>query len=174
MIDDHKLIERILYCDDQYAFTVLLKKYQSPIRQFLRRLTAGQRDIADDIAQETFIKVYRKLDTFKGQASLTTWIHKIAYYCYLRSQQKQYLQEEMQGFDLSEFETKTDNKDKDILIEQLMKMLSHDERTCLTLSISVGFTHDEICEVTQLPLGTVKSHINRGKSKLVKAVDKTA
>jgi len=92
MIDDNELIARIISSGDQHAFATLAKKYQCAIRQFLRRLTAGDHAIADDIAQETFLRIYQKLDTFMGSASFSTWAHKIAYNCFLKYKQKVYHQ----------------------------------------------------------------------------------
>lgn len=173
MIEDNTLIARIVFSDDRHAFTTLLKKHQAPIRQFLRRLTGGQHALADDIAQECFLRIYQKLDTFEGNSSFSTWSHKIAYNCFLRSQQKAYLQHEVGDFDMSLFESTQSAAEKDIIIERLMNNLDIEERTCLTLSISAGMSHQEICKITGMPLGTVKSHLNRGKQKLMAQVNQS-
>lgn len=167
MINDNELIARVVYSKDQYAFATLLKKYQTSIRHFLRRLTAGEHATADDIAQETFLRIYQKLDTFVGNASFSTWAHKIAYNCFLRAKEKAHYQHEVFDFDFSLITAEKNDLDKDIMIERLMTHLSLEERTCITLSISAGMSHQEICSVTLLPLGTVKSYINRGKQKLM-------
>jgi len=172
MIDDNKLIARIISSGDQHAFATLIKKYQNAIRHFLRRLTAGDQAIADDIAQETFIRIFQKIDTFSGNASFSTWAHKIAYNCFLKYKQKVYHQHEFDGFDFSTLEAQADTIEKDLMIERLMNCLDLVERTCITLSVSAGMSHQEICTVTELPLGTVKSHINRGKQKLMDKVNR--
>ena len=168
MIDDKILIARILNDGDSYAYSQLVKKYQSAIRQFLRRLTAGDHHTADDLAQEVFITLYKKINTFRGDSSLSTWLHKIAYNQFLKLKQKAYQKYEQSDheFDYSHIETLPSNQDKDILIEQLMKKLSADERTCLTLFVNAGLSHPEISTLTKFPLGTVKSHITRAKQKL--------
>ena len=171
MIDDNALIARIISSGDQHAFATLIKNYQNAIRQFLRRLTAGDQAAADDIAQETFLRVYQKLDTFLGNSSFSTWAHKIAYNCFLKYRQKAYHQHEFDGFDFSLLEAQVEDVDKDLMIERLMNCLDIAERTCITLSVSAGMSHQEICAVTELPLGTVKSHINRGKQKLMDKVN---
>ena len=167
---DSELIARVINSGDHYAFAILVKKYQSSIRQFLRRLTAGDHAVADDIAQESFLRCYQKLDTFLGQSAFNTWLHKIAYNCFLKFKQKAYHQREVAGFDLEIFETTALDIEKDLLVERLMASLDITERTCITLSVSAGMSHKEICVVTNLPLGTVKSHINRGKKKLIEKV----
>lgn len=171
MVDDNTLIARVISSGDQHAFTTLIKKYQGAIRQFLRRLSTGDHAAADDIAQEAFIKIYQNLDQFLGQSTFSTWAHKIAYNCFLKYKQKVYHQYEIDGMDFSLLEAQVENIEKDLIIEQLMKCLDLAERTCITLSISAGMSHQEICLVTQLPLGTVKSHINRGKQKLMAKVN---
>jgi len=171
MINDNELIARIISNDDSHAFATLVKKYQNPIRHFLRRLTAGDQAIADDISQETFLKIHQKLNTFLGKAKFSTWAHKIAYHCFLRYKQKAHYQHEVGCFDFSVLEAQDEDIEKDLMIERLMNCLDITERTCITLSISAGMSHQEICAVTELPLGTVKSHINRGKQKLMAIVN---
>lgn len=171
MVDDNTLIARVISSGDQHAFATLIKKYQGAIRQFLRRLNAGDQTNADDIAQEAFLRIYQKLDTFLGQSSFSTWAHKIAYNCFLKYKQKVYHQHEVDGFNLSIFEAKFEDIEKDLIIERLMNCLDIAERTCVTLSVSAGMSHQEISTITKFPLGTVKSHINRGKQKLMDKVN---
>lgn len=171
MVDDNTLIARIISNGDQHAYATLIKKYQGAIRQFLRRLTAGEQATADDIAQEAFLRIYQKLDTFLGQSSFSTWAHKITYNCFLKYKQKVYHQYEIDGFDFSILEAEIEDIEKDLIIERLMNFLDIAERTCVTLSVSAGMSHQEISTITKFPLGTVKSHINRGKQKLIDKIN---
>lgn len=171
MVDDNILIARVLSCGDQHAFATLIKANQGAIRQFLRRLTAGDQASADDIAQEAFLRIYQKLNTFSGQSTFSTWAHKIAYNCFLKYKQKVYHQHEVDGFDFALLEAKVEDLEKDLIIERLMNCLDLAERTCITLSVSAGMSHQEICLVTEFPLGTIKSHISRGKQKLMEKVN---
>ncbi len=171
MVDDNTLIARVISNGDQHAFATLIKKYQGPIRQFLRRLSAGEQATADDIAQEAFLRIYQKLDTFLGQSSFSTWAHKIAYNCFLKYKQKVYHQYEIDGFDFSMLEAVVEDIEKDLIIERLMNCLDIAERTCVTLSVSAGMSHQEISTITTFPLGTVKSHINRGKQKIMDKIN---
>lgn len=171
MVDDNILIARIISNGDQHAFAALIKKYQGAIRQFLRRLTAGEQATADDIAQEAFLRIYQKIDTFLGQSSFSTWAHKIAYNCFLKYKQKVYHQYEIDGLDFSILTAKVEDIEKDLIIERLMNCLDIPERVCVTLSVSAGMSHQEISTITKFPLGTVKSHINRGKQKLIDKVN---
>ena len=170
MINDQDLITRVIANKDSHAFTQLVKKYQQNIRQFLRRITAGDWALADDLAQDTFLLAYQNLATFRGEANFTTWLHRIAYNRFLKSRQKAYVSKETGEIDLNQFEYKSD-VEKDVLVEQLMKGLESNERICLTLSVSAGMSHQEIVNITDMPLGTVKSHINRGKQKMMEMVN---
>lgn len=167
---DNRLIARFVSTQDKLAYAELVTRYQSSIRQFLRRLTAGDHHLADDISQETFLLMYRKLHTFRGSANLSTWLHKIAYNCFLRYVQTlkdiEFVDQDL----LQSIESVQPDMLTDIMLERLMKNLSVEERLMLTLSFSVGMSHGEIVELTNYPLGTVKSHINRAKLKLIKLV----
>ena len=166
MQSDHELIALFVSEQDKKAFTLLVNRYQSTIRQFVRRLSGGNYAVADDVAQETFLIMYRKLNIFNGKSALTTWLYKIAYNSFLRFQQKEKSPETLEWLQQQEHETENTDPSSDIMVEQLMAKLSLDERAVLTLAYSAGMSHSEIVEATGHPLGTVKSHINRAKAKL--------
>ncbi|MEE4245721.1 MAG: sigma-70 family RNA polymerase sigma factor [Kangiellaceae bacterium] len=176
MQSDSELISLVVSQNDQAAFSGLVTRYQSAIRHFLRRLTAGDRDLADDIAQETFILAFEKLYSFKGKGSFSAWLHKLAYHKFCRTIQT----------GAQHYETATDHQDAvwqslqthdavdaDILAESLMRTLDLNERLVITLNCSEGYSHSEIVDITGLPLGTVKSLINRSKQKLNEIVSRS-
>jgi RNA polymerase sigma-70 factor (ECF subfamily) len=165
MISDLELAARVAGSDDQAAFQQLVERHQAAIRGFLRRLLSGDHGTADDLAQETFLIAYRKLGGWKGAGTLTSWLHTIAYRQFLQFRRKNQRQQVMAepldaGFDPG------DAVDAEILLPRLMKQVSADERACLTLAYAAGLSHPEIVGVTGMPLGTVKSHISRGRQKL--------
>lgn len=172
-MEDKALIVRVLASNDGHAFTTLVRKHQHAIRHFLRRLASGDHAMAEDLAQETFLCAYQKLSSFRAEASFATWLHTIAYRLFLRQAQKAYHFYEETSVDLNLLRATEQAVERDILLERLMGWLSIEERTCLTLSYSAGMSHDEIVTVTNLPLGTVKSHILRAKQKLVRLTSKT-
>jgi RNA polymerase sigma-70 factor (ECF subfamily) len=71
---DAHLITRVLRAGDPNAFGELVRRYQSPVRSFLRRLTRGDEALADDLAQETFLRAWRKLETFRAEARFSSWL----------------------------------------------------------------------------------------------------
>jgi len=82
-LSDSALISRVLVDDDRSAFSELVRRYQSQVRRLLRKLTGGDPTFADDLAQETFLRGYRSLKSYRGTARFSTWLCQIAYHCYL-------------------------------------------------------------------------------------------
>jgi len=165
MISDGELVTRVTSSGDQAAFQQLVERHQAPIRGFLRRLASGDHGTADDLSQETFLMAYRKLHTFKSEGSLISWLHTIAYRQFLQHTRKHARQQVMSEPPEQSHDPRQ-SMDSEILAQRLMGFVSADERACLTLAYSAGMSHPEIGEVTGFPLGTVKSHIQRGKQKL--------
>ncbi len=77
-VDDQTLIDRVVREKSQYAFAELVKRYQSPLRFSLRQLTGWNESLADDLAQETFIKADQALPGFKSEAKFSSWLYRIA------------------------------------------------------------------------------------------------
>lgn len=162
------LISRVVAQDDHTAFARLVQIYQSKIRHFLRRLTAGNHALADDLSQECFLLAYQKIHQYNSSGSFNAWLHTIAYRLYLKSIEK--VQTICFDADLHAESTLQNGLDADIYAEQLMAILNPKERVVITLSCAEGMSHGEIQKVTQLPLGTVKSLIQRAKNKIMQSV----
>ena len=86
-LNDIELVVMAKTARDDKAFAVLVKRHQAKLRAFLRRL-CGEAALADDIAQETFIKAYSSLSTFRGGASFRSWLFAIAYREFLQDKRK--------------------------------------------------------------------------------------
>ena len=163
---EQQLIANAVACADNQSFGRLVKIYQSPIRGFLRRLTKGNHSLADDLAQDTFLTAFRKISNFRNEGSFQGWLFQIAYSSFLMNRRKrteEQLPEDVKDGDQVE-NTLSQNMKLDI--ERAMKSLSDDERATLTLCFTYGMSHGETAEIMGYPLGTVKSHIARGKAKL--------
>ncbi|MBT8048376.1 MAG: RNA polymerase sigma factor [Gammaproteobacteria bacterium] len=165
MISDVELVTRVTSSDDPAAFQILVERHQSAIRGFLGRLTAGDFGTADDLAQETFLLAYRKIHTLKSSGSFVSWLHTIAYRRFLQFT-RQHGRQRVMAEPPEQSHDPRQSVDAEILAHRLLAFVSAEERVCLTLAYSAGMSHPEIGEVTELPLGTVKSHIQRGKQKL--------
>lgn len=162
------LVNRVVTKKDHAAFAHLVQMHQSMIRHFLRRLTAGNHALADDLSQECFLLAYQKIHQYNSSGSFKSWLHTIAYRLYLKSIEK--VQTICFDVDLHAESSYQGGMDADIYAEQLMAILNPKERVVITLSCAEGMSHGEIQEVTQLPLGTVKSLIQRAKNKIMQSV----
>ncbi len=159
------LVNRVISQDDHTAFAHLVAMHQSLIRHFLRRLTAGNHALADDLSQETFLLAYQKIHQYRSKGSFSAWLHTIAYRLFLKSLKP--VQNICFDPDLHAPIEPNTATDADIYAEQLMAVLNPKERVVVTLSYAMGMSHSEIQQITQLPLGSIKSLINRGKAKII-------
>ena len=164
---DISLVAQVVVFHNTRAFDQLVKKYQSPVRRFFLHQTCGDSELSDDLAQDTFIKAYTNIASFKNLSSFSTWLYRIAYnvfYDYIRSRK------EMAGLDTTEIDainsTEQENVGQKMDVYQSLKTLKDVERTCVTLFYMEDLSIDKIAGITGIPAGTVKSHLSRGKDKL--------
>lgn len=170
---DEELVARTLAGGDSEAFGVLVTRYQSRLRGWLRQLTRDPA-AADDISQDTFIRAYQKLVSFAGRGRFEAWLFKIGYTQFLQYKRKHkraadFLNtlalEPAFGPQASADENDQHAANQNDLVALLAK-LAPEERETLVLFYAFGFTHQEISDVTDRPLGTIKSNIHRGKMRL--------
>ena len=165
---DEELIARVVKRQDQHAFAQLVLRYQSQLRTWARRLCNGDTHLADDLAQEAFIKAYVALGAFRGQAKFSTWLYRIAFNIAAnrwRSKKVEWCElddnEELvaEQCSLQQFHAQKD-------VEAAMQSLSPGQQLAIRLCYEDGFSHEEAAAIMGIPLGTVKTHIARGKNKL--------
>ena len=166
-LTDADLVARVLVDDDQHAFGELVRRHQSIVRGLLRQLTRTDLALADDLAQETFLKAYKNIRSFRGEAKFSTWLYRIAYNCFREDARRR---KELVGIDEAQLEAEQDPQTVDAgLKHDLMHALSllplH-ERTAVVLCCQNGLSHDEAARVLEIPLGTVKTNVLRGREKL--------
>lgn len=151
---------------DAAAFGVLVRLHQSRLRGFLLRMTRGNAALADDLAQETFLEAFRKIAQFAGQ-SFFAWLCAIAWSKFLMEARKRKLEplEEADDMpaDLPEPESASLTK---IDLERAMQRLVPAQRAALTLCFALGLSHEEAAVSLNMPLGTLKSHVSRGRDRL--------
>lgn len=162
---DASLVARVVTDDDRVAFELLVRRYQSRLRNFLRRLSHSA-ERADDLAQETFLKLYTSIDSYQGTAKFSTWLYRIAYNTFLNDIRKDVPEaefDEAYHSPMSDISAATsDAKDVDAALEQLPDR----QRAIFDLHYKKGMTHQEVAAVLELPLGTVKSDLTRGREAL--------
>ncbi len=165
-ISESSLIARVVKSGDQHAYSQLVRRYQSQIRQSLRQWCKEDHALADDLAQETFIKAYRALSGFRSDAKFSTWLYRIAYnvmVSYFRKQPKQVEHTEVEAVDeRNEMLAQEARRD----IRAAMTQLSPEQQNAVHLCLQLGFSHQEAADIMSMPLGTVKTNVLRGKEKL--------
>ncbi|MDQ2077017.1 RNA polymerase sigma factor [Marinimicrobium sp. ABcell2] len=167
-ISDQALIARVVAKQDQHAFAQLVLRYQSQLRTWARRLCDGDHHLADDLAQEAFIKAYAALPAYRAEAKFSTWLYRITFniaanrwrakklqWCQLDERDQQ----DEASNEVHDFAVKRD-------VEAAIRQLSAPQQLAIKLSFEDGFSHSEVAEIMGVPLGTVKTHVLRGKQKL--------
>ncbi len=150
-------------------FSQLVRQHQQALRAFLRRLCGNHAD-ADDLAQEAFVFAWEQMARFDAARSFRPWLFGIAWRKYRERKRglARLLRREQAAAD-SETITVPDPGLRLDLAKSLAA-LPPEPRAALLLNLLAGFTHEEAAEALGLPLGTVKSHIARGREKLVSAL----
>ncbi|MEM7159222.1 MAG: sigma-70 family RNA polymerase sigma factor [Myxococcota bacterium] len=152
---------------DRVAFAELVRRHQGKVRALLLRL-CGDRSLADDLAQEVFLRAYRGLVGFEGRSSFGTWVYRISYNVYLnhRSRTRSYaaLPEDYDvraaAPDDAMSAPRADlRRDLGAAIEELPERY----RAVIVLYYLQEVSYPEIAEILELPLGTVKTHLHRAK-----------
>ena len=168
-LTDADLLARVLVDSDQHAFGELVRRHQSPVRGLLRQLTRTDVELADDLAQETFIRAYKNIRSFRGEAKFSTWLYRIAYNVFRDDARKR---KELVGIDEAQLHSEADPQTPDPgLRHDLMSALAAlplHERSAIVLCCQNGLSHDEAARVLEIPLGTVKTNVLRGREKLKK------
>ena len=173
-LNDEELILRFQN-GDRAAYTQLVNKYRDRIINFIFRFV-GDMDSAQDLAQDTFFKFYQKKDSYKQIAKFSTWLYTIAANLAKTELRKNKRRKTSTVSDLSkndyEFtivDTEEDNE-MDIkeayFLEKSILDLDVEFRTIIILREIQELSYESISKILKLPLGTVKSRINRGKLKL--------
>ncbi len=151
---------------DAQAFCELVRRRQGALRNLLRRLSRDPA-LADDLAQQVFIKAWRFLPKLRSVGAYGAWLRRLAVNTYLEHVRA--LAPAGVALDPDELpgaENEAASSDERMDLDRALAGLARDERLCIVLAYSEGMSHGEISATTELPLGTVKSHIKRGSERL--------
>lgn len=173
-IEELRLISLCVIGDDRRAFGTLVEAHQVRLRQFFMGLTLGNAALSDDLAQETFIKAYIGLRSFKGLAGFGTWLYRIGYnefYSYARKRREE--REEAGTAQAAALAT-TATGCQSLDAQALMATLNANERVAVTLFYIADKPLAQIAKIMQMPQGTVKSHLHRAKLKMRHAAEADA
>ena len=163
---DISLVTQVAVFHNKRAFDQLVRKYQSPVRRFFLNQTLGDEQLSDDLAQETFIKAYVNITKFRGMASFSTWLMRIAYNVFYDEVRARHQTEDVDTSVAVARQTVSASDTLKMDIYAALALLKPDERTCITLQLIDGYPIDQISKITGIAENTVKSHLRRGKEKM--------
>ena len=174
---DQQLVERV-QSGDKHAFDLLVTKYQRKLARLLSQFIRDSAEV-EDVTQETFIKAYRALPSFRGDSAFYTWLYRIGVNTaknFLVSQGRKL--PTVQGFDSEE----TENLEENVLLKEIntpeselmsqqiaqtvnqtLDALPEELRTAIVLREIDGLSYEEIANIMNCPIGTVRSRIFRAR-----------
>ena len=180
---DEELVKRV-QAGDKKAFDLLVLKHQHKIVQLINRYIRDPHE-ALDVAQETFIKAYRALPAFRGESAFYTWLYRIAINTaknYIAARSRRPIDEDVEIELVEQFEGESSLKDQETpeglllrdelarIIQTALQELPPELRTAITLREMDGLSYDEIAEVMECPVGTVRSRIFRAREAIDKKI----
>jgi len=174
---DKPLVERV-QCGDKGAFDLLVLKYQHKIIKLVSRYVRDPSE-ALDVAQESFLKAYRALPSFRGDSAFYTWLYRIAINTaknHLVTISRRPMEVDLPNYaedeeiDLEEMQQEIETPENLLLTEEIketvfrtIERLPDDLRTAITLREMEGLSYEEIADVMECPIGTVRSRIFRAR-----------
>lgn len=184
--DEQAGLVRRLKCRSTEAFDELLDCYQGPVYGFVYRLLDRSADAAD-VTQEVFLKVFRKIDDFRGDCTLKTWVYRIAvneasnrrrwFKRHRRNETSMEDENGVQRWDwlrdpsASPFDT-LQQRERIDLVQDALRDLDERLRAAVVLRDLEGLSYNEIADALEISLGTVKSRILRGREALKIALER--
>jgi len=181
-VSDDMVLVKSCQNGDLYAFDTLMQKYEKKVYSLCYRMSRNPDDAAD-LAQEAFTKVYKALPSFRGQSSFSTWLYRIVTNTCLDERRRRDSRPSTVSID-KPLETEEGEmaltlpcSDPDPLtvavnlelqneINELLAMLPPDQRLVLVMRDLEGYSYLEIADALQVTMGTVKSRLNRARSRL--------
>ncbi|MEU6716961.1 RNA polymerase sigma factor SigM [Nonomuraea sp. NPDC046802] len=156
---------------DPHAFSEIVKRHRDRMWAVALR-TLGDPDEAADAVQDAFVSAYRKAATFRGEAAVTTWLHRIVVNACLDRMRRKSVRPvaDDELIEAAERDTplpdQTVEREVSMEVSAALKLLPNDQRAALVLVDMMGYSVEDAAQVLQVPSGTVKSRCARGRAKL--------
>jgi RNA polymerase sigma-70 factor (ECF subfamily) len=161
---------------DQEAFRLIFERYSRPVISFIYDQVNGDRELAEELAQETFVRAYRSLNGLRDEAKLSTWLFGIAKNVareWLRAHIKRKQQvdlDDRQVLDLSDHAPVPVNRllDKELneVVQRSLALLDEDKRLVFTLKVFQQCSYEEISEITGFSIPKLKTDLHRARAEM--------
>lgn len=162
---EDRVIVLLARMGDKEAYSELVRRNQSWIRNLLRRL-CGNAALADDLGQQVFLAAWLGLAQLRAVDAFRGWLRSLAVTTWLKQRRGRKPLYAATGIDALALAAANAAPGIRVDLERALASLADTERVCVVLCYHEGLSHAEVAELTTLPLGTVKSHIVRGRQKL--------
>ena len=169
LAEEARLIE-LASSGDEHAFELLYRSHVSEVYSLCMRMV-GDVHVAEDITQEIFVRVWRKLSSYRGRSSFRTWLYRVSFNVILR-QRRRIPTDRPAVID----ENATAGHEEDVALrvdlQRAVSVLPHKCRAVLVMHDILGNTHREIADVLQISAGTSKAHLHRARGILRKELER--
>lgn len=172
MSDDDVALVTAVRGGSELAFNRLVDRHQQAVRTFLRKLLGNEAD-ADDMAQETFLAAWTHAGAFRGEASVRAWLCGIAWRK-AKGAQRSWARQRVRDTGHHERQSPsgaTATIEDRLAVKRALHSLPLEQRAAVTLCLICGFSHSEAAGILGAALGTVKSHVLRGRERLMKEIE---
>ena len=172
MNDDDAALLAAVRDGSELAFNTIVDRHQQAVRTFLRRMM-GNDDDADDLAQETFLVAWGQARSFRGESSVRSWLCGIAWRKAKEAQRTwaRRRARETEHHAQLESDTVSPGMEDRLAVKRALAALPLEQRAAVILCLVCGCSHSEAAAILGAALGTVKSHVLRGRERLVKAIE---
>lgn len=148
------------------AFSRLVDRYQQPVRLFLRRVCVNPAD-ADDLAQEAFLAAWGKLGSLRKPEQFKSWLFSLAWNkARMAARSAVRARQRETGWQAEQDEVETPQTEMALALGQAIAQLPEDQRAAIALCLAGGWSHGDAAQILEIPLGTLKSHVARGRERL--------
>ncbi len=166
MLDEESQLVSRSKNGDQSAYESLYRANIGKVYALCLRL-CGQKELAEDLAQESFIRAWQKLDSFRGDAKFSSWLFRLTSNVVIGHLRK-HSKWQVDSLDDHEYEQSAVNRPFGLQeeIDQALRCLSDTARVVLIMYEYLGYQHNEISEITGMAVGTSKTHLHRARTTL--------
>ena len=175
---DEDLINKVIKGENN-AYAILVDRYKHMVYTLALKIVKNRED-AEEVAQDSFIKAYNALNDFKGESKFSTWLYKIVYYRSLDYLKKNKRQVETTAIDISEEYNiasmddaldRMEVKERTEIIKHAIEKLPADDAVLITLYYFETLSMNEISKVMEIPANTIKVRLFRGRKRLAKILE---